>query len=384
MEGALWAAYALLVLTTLPPLVPNSALIATAGALAATGRLSLPLVLLAVAGSALAGDLAIHWLGRRTGPRTRAWLSSSARRKAALDWTAARVWRHGVPFLVVVRFLPSGRIAGGLAAGTVGYPARRFLLGAGIAELLWAGYSVGVGYWGGLVLAGTLSGALVGLGASALLAGGAMGVQWAMRRRARRSAAAPADADADADADASVDVPADPPTDASPDAYVDANAGAPVGAPAPASPSADAPVDAPAPAPPSADTDAPARAPVPAPVSVPVCVAARAAASVWVPAPAQSAVPLRVPAPARSAVPLRVPAPARRAAGEGPRSAPVRGAGRGPGVVTDGDAVGEGAGAPAAAPDSSAAAVPGSAGDPVTDGVGEPIGFSALHQIRRG
>ncbi|WSB79013.1 VTT domain-containing protein [Streptomyces sp. NBC_01186] len=370
MEGALWAAYALLVLTTLPPLVPNSALIATAGALAATGRLSLPLVLLAVAGSALAGDLAIHWLGRRTGPRTRAWLSSSARRKAALDWTAARVWRHGVPFLVVVRFLPSGRIAGGLAAGTVGYPARRFLLGAGIAELLWAGYSVGVGYWGGLVLAGTLSGALVGLGASALLAGGAMGVQWAMRRRARRSAAAPADADADADA--SVDVPADPPTDASPDAYVDANAGAPVGAPAPASPNADAPVDAPAPAPPSADTDAPARAPVPAPVSVPVCVAARAAASVWVPAPA------------RSAVPLRVPAPARRAAGEGPRSAPVRGAGRGPGVVTDGDAVGEGAGAPAAAPDSSAAAVPGSAGDPVTDGVGEPIGFSALHQIRRG
>lgn len=249
-------------------------------------------------------------------------------------------------------------------------PARRFLLGAGIAELLWAGYSVGVGYWGGLVLAGTLSGALVGLGASALLAGGAMGVQWAMRRRARRSAAAPADADADADA--SVDVPADPPTDASPDAYVDANAGAPVGAPAPASPNADAPVDAPAPAPPSADTDAPARAPVPAPVSVPVCVAARAAASVWVPAPA------------RSAVPLRVPAPARRAAGEGPRSAPVRGAGRGPGVVTDGDAVGEGAGAPAAAPDSSAAAVPGSAGDPVTDGVGEPIGFSALHQIRRG
>lgn len=190
MDGALWV-YALLALTTLPPLVPNSALVAAAGALAAAGRLPLSLVLLTVAGSALAGDLAVHWLGCRTGGRVRARLSASPRTKAALDWTAARIWRHGVPFVFVARFLPSGRLAGGLAAGAVGYPRRRFLLGAGLAEAVWAAYSVGIGYWGGHALAGTLSGALVGLGASVVLAGGASAVHWALRRPARPAVAVP-------------------------------------------------------------------------------------------------------------------------------------------------------------------------------------------------
>ncbi|UNZ21998.1 DedA family protein [Streptomyces sp. 891-h] len=183
---------AVLGLTTLPPLVPNSALIAAAGALAAEGRLPLPLVLLTVAGSALAGDVLVYGIGRRTGGRSRRWLSSGPRRRAALEWTAGHVRRHGVPFVIAVRFLPSGRIVGGLATGTVGYPVRRFLLGAGLAELLWAGYSVGVGYWGGRALAGTLSGALIGVGASAVLAGAALAVQWMLGRRVpRRPAAAP-------------------------------------------------------------------------------------------------------------------------------------------------------------------------------------------------
>ncbi|WP_307808438.1 DedA family protein, partial [Streptomyces oryzae] len=183
MESALWLTLGLVGLTTLPPLVPNSALIAAAGVLAAEGRLSLPLLLLTVAGSALAGDALVYWLGRRTGARTRGWLSVGPRRKVALDWTAEHVRRYGVPFVIAVRFLPSGRIVGGLATGTVGYPARRFLLGSGLAELLWATYSVGVGYWGGRALAGTLSGALIGVGASAVLAGAACAARWLLRHR---------------------------------------------------------------------------------------------------------------------------------------------------------------------------------------------------------
>lgn len=168
-EGAVWL-YTLLAVTTLPPAVPNSALIAAAGALAASGRLSLPLVLLVVAGSAVAGDAVIHLLGRWAGRPLRAWAATGARRRAALGWTAERIRRHGVPFVVAVRFLPAGRITGGAAAGAVGYPVRRFLLGAGIAELLWAGYGVGIGYGGGTVLAGTWPGLLLGVGASVVLA----------------------------------------------------------------------------------------------------------------------------------------------------------------------------------------------------------------------
>ncbi|MBE9498859.1 VTT domain-containing protein [Streptomyces sp. GKU 257-1] len=185
MDGALLLTLAVVALTTLPPLVPNSALIAAAGALAATGRIPLPLVLLTVAGSALAGDALMYGLGRRTGARLRRRLSRG-RRRAALEWTQERVGRYGVPFVIAVRFLPSGRIVGGLATGAAGYPVRRFLLGSGLAELLWAVYSVGVGYWGGRALAGTLSGALIGIGASAVL--GAAG------RRVGAAAAAAADA----------------------------------------------------------------------------------------------------------------------------------------------------------------------------------------------
>ncbi|MEU7313215.1 VTT domain-containing protein [Streptomyces sp. NPDC007083] len=183
MDGALLMTLAVVGLTTLPPLVPNSALIAAAGALAAAGRIPLPLLLLTVAGSALAGDALMYGLGRRTGARLRRRLSRG-RRRAALEWTQRRVDRYGVPFVIAVRFLPSGRIVGGLATGAVGYPVRRFLLGSGLAELLWAVYSVGVGYWGGRALAGTLSGALVGIGASAVLAGAAGVVQRLLRRRA--------------------------------------------------------------------------------------------------------------------------------------------------------------------------------------------------------
>jgi membrane protein DedA with SNARE-associated domain len=182
VDGALWMTLALVGVTTLPPLVPNSALIATAGALAAAGRIPLPLLLLTVAGSALAGDALVYWLGRRTGRRTRRWLSASPRRTAALEWTADNVQRYGVPFVIAVRFLPSGRIVGGLATGTVGYSARRFVLGSGVAELLWAGYSVGVGYWGGSAPVGMLSGALIGLGASVVLAGIAGAAQWVLGR----------------------------------------------------------------------------------------------------------------------------------------------------------------------------------------------------------
>jgi membrane protein DedA with SNARE-associated domain len=169
MDGALWM-YALLALGTAPPLVPNSAMIATAGALAADGDLSLAVVLLVVAGSALAGDAAVYGLGRLGSARALRWLSRTTRRRAALEWTAGRIRAHGVLFVIAVRFLPSGRIIGGLTAAIVRYPARRYLLGAGIAEVIWASYSVGFGYWGGSALNNAWSALAIGPGVSLLVA----------------------------------------------------------------------------------------------------------------------------------------------------------------------------------------------------------------------
>lgn len=223
MAGDMLWAYVLLALTTAPPLIPNSALLVTGGVLAAHGRMDIALVLLVVAGSAFAGDLVIHRGGRAVGTPVLGRVYGSTRRRQLLEWAAVRIERYGVPFVVACRFLPSGRLIGGLAAGIVGYPVRRYMIGAGIAEALWATYSVGIGYLGGRATADPLSAIGVGLGVS--LAVGTIGglAQAVARRRdanrgARPSGLTPPEDPVPAAGPAPVRVPAA----AEPDAVADA------------------------------------------------------------------------------------------------------------------------------------------------------------------
>ncbi|MFJ9468264.1 DedA family protein [Streptomyces caniferus] len=180
------ALYGLLVLTTLPPLIPNSALLVTTGVLASRGEVFLPLVLLTVGGSALLGDLLMYLAARHFGEPVRAWLRRNPRRRSLLDWTSHRIQRYGLPFVIAVRFLPSGRIVGALASGILRYPLRKYALGAAVAEATWATYSVGLGYLGTATTGRPLYAAGIGFGVScAVAAVGAM-IQWAARRRALR------------------------------------------------------------------------------------------------------------------------------------------------------------------------------------------------------
>ena len=184
--GHVIVAYALLAATTAPPLVLNAVLLVTGGVLAAQGRLDLALVLLVVAGSAVMGDLLIHRTGRALSGRVLARMSRRPRQAALLDWAAHRIQRYGVPFVIAVRFLPSGRVIGGLAAGVVRYPARRYAIGAGVAELVWASYSVGAGYFSGRAASNSLSALTLGLGISLLVAGIGTVYQWVSTSRDRR------------------------------------------------------------------------------------------------------------------------------------------------------------------------------------------------------
>ncbi|MFF3558898.1 DedA family protein [Streptomyces sp. NPDC002574] len=186
----LWA-YGVLAATTAPPLVPNSALLVTGGVLAAQGRLDIGLVLLVVAGSALLGDMVIHRTGRAVSGSVLTRLYRKPRRRALLEWASVRIERHGVPFVIGVRFLPSGRVIGGLAAGIVRYPARRYAIGAGVAEGVWATYSVGLGYFGGLAMSNSLYAVGLGLGVSLFVAGvGSLAQVVSGRRAAAESAVA--------------------------------------------------------------------------------------------------------------------------------------------------------------------------------------------------
>ncbi|MGW0120411.1 DedA family protein [Streptomyces sp. NPDC003327] len=188
MDGAYWI-YALLFLVTAPPMVPNSAALAGAGALAATGDLNLPLLIAVPLVGAVLGDLAVFWAGRRSSGRALGWLSRDARRRSTLEWVAHRLHLYGVPAVIGLRFVPTGRGIGALTAGLVGFPLRGYLLGAGIAEALFVSYTVGLGYLGGRFLTdGGPAALLVGPAVSLLVAGIALAVQ---RTACRRPTSAP-------------------------------------------------------------------------------------------------------------------------------------------------------------------------------------------------
>lgn len=181
----IWA-YLLLAATTAPPLVPNSVLLVTGGVMAAEGHLNLALVLAVVAGSAVLGDLVMHRTGRALSGRVVERMHRRPRREALLRWAALRIQRHGIPFVIGVRFLPSGRVIGGLAAGIMRYPVRRYAVGAGVAETVWASYSVGAGYVSGRAASNSFYALSLGLGISLLVASAGGLAQWVSRARERR------------------------------------------------------------------------------------------------------------------------------------------------------------------------------------------------------
>lgn len=171
MDGGYWI-YAVLVLVTVPPMVPNSALLAGAGALAASGGgLSVPLLLCLPLVGATLGDLAVFSLGRRARGPTMTWLSRDPRRLSTMERLSGLLDRYGVPSVIAVRFVPTGRGVGGLTAGVVGFPVRSFLLGAAVAEAIFVSYTVGLGYVGGRLATDGAAPFVIGPAVSLLVAG---------------------------------------------------------------------------------------------------------------------------------------------------------------------------------------------------------------------
>jgi membrane protein DedA with SNARE-associated domain len=147
------------------------------GALAAQGRVSLLLVIGAIALVALPVDLVWHELGRRRGARV---LSGLCRLSLEPDVCVRRTenlfMRHGVRALLVAKFLPGLTTVMPPLAGIFGVPRLRFAFYDLAGVVLWAGLWAAIGYafsetievvalrvsalgrTAGLVVAGTLVG----------------------------------------------------------------------------------------------------------------------------------------------------------------------------------------------------------------------------------
>lgn len=191
-EASGWAygiVFALAVLDALLPVVPSETAVITAGVVASAGGLNLGLVVAAAACGAFAGDNTAYYLGHRFGSRVTGRFLRGEKGQRSLDWAGKQLTERGGELIAVARFIPGGRTAVTLSAGTLGYPWPRFAVFDAIAGLVWGGYAAALGYFGGKTFEGAAwKGLLLALGIAFALVGVTEVVRWLLRRRDRARA----------------------------------------------------------------------------------------------------------------------------------------------------------------------------------------------------
>ena len=132
------------------PLVPSETTLVIGGTFAASGDLSLPLVILAGAAGAVVGDNISYAIGTLVGERTvKRWFSGEKAHKR-FEWAERTLDERGAYIIMIARFIPGGRTAVTFSAGYVhSLPWRRFIVYDLAAGMVWATYAALLGYFGG-------------------------------------------------------------------------------------------------------------------------------------------------------------------------------------------------------------------------------------------
>ncbi|MEE1928547.1 VTT domain-containing protein [Streptomyces sp. TRM 70351] len=195
--------YVLVALTVLLdvflPVLPSGILLVTAATAAATefpaslaarGDLmpEMCVLVLCAATASVLGDLAAFQLARHGGRRFAGAVNRSARLASAQERLGHVLDRGAGPLMVLARFAPAGRSVMSLAAGATRRRFRDFAPWSAIAGLVWAGYSVCLGYFGGRLFG--VSWGSAALSAAALCTAGSLAAYLLRRRPARARAAA--------------------------------------------------------------------------------------------------------------------------------------------------------------------------------------------------
>ncbi|MET9529326.1 MULTISPECIES: VTT domain-containing protein [unclassified Streptomyces] len=162
------------VLDVFVPLLPSGVLVITAATGAAAGSTTVagevphnvPDLLILTACAAVAsvvGDLVAYRLAWRGGERLDRAIARSRRLTSAQERLGMALARGGGLLVVIARFAPAGRSVVSLGAGAAHRRAKEFLPWSALAGVAWAGYSVGLGYFGGQWLGTSWLGTAVSL-----------------------------------------------------------------------------------------------------------------------------------------------------------------------------------------------------------------------------
>jgi membrane-associated protein len=131
------------------PFLPGDSLLFVVGALAATGGLSIELVIVLLVAAALLGDNTNYWAGRWLGPRVFRWEDSIFFNRKHLDRTHAFYEKHGGKTIVIARFMPFVRTFAPFVAGVARMPYSRYILFCIGGALLWVVSLTMLGYFFG-------------------------------------------------------------------------------------------------------------------------------------------------------------------------------------------------------------------------------------------
>jgi membrane protein DedA with SNARE-associated domain len=174
----------LALLDALVPVVPSETAVITAGVVAAAGDLQLGLVIAAAAAGAFLGDNLAYLVGHRFGRRVAERFFRGEKARKRMKWAEHQLDTRGGEVIAVSRFIPAGRTAVTLSAGTLGYPWRRFVVFDALAAVGWALYASLLGYFGGRAFEDApWKGLLIALGTGFAIAGLVELVRWAWKRR---------------------------------------------------------------------------------------------------------------------------------------------------------------------------------------------------------
>ncbi len=191
VSGSPWTyafLFAVSALDAVIPLVPSETSVIAAGVLAANGDLVLGLVILVAAAGAILGDNTSYGIGHTVGHRL-AERFFSGTRKRRLDQAERNLADRGGYLIVVGRFIPGGRTAVTLAAGTLEYPWRRFIAFDVAAGIVWASYAACLGYFGGKTFEESpLKGLALAFGIAVAVTAAVEAVRWARKRRSAQGA----------------------------------------------------------------------------------------------------------------------------------------------------------------------------------------------------
>ena len=168
-------------LDALIPIVPSETAVITAGVVAGNGDLSLALIIPLAAAGAFIGDNLAYLIGRKFGHRAVDRFSGE-KGKRRFKWAENQLEERGGQLIVVARFIPGGRTAVTLSAGTLEYPWRRFAVFDAVAALSWAVYGSLLGYYGGKTFE-SFWGLVLALFTAFALGGVIELVRWIRRRR---------------------------------------------------------------------------------------------------------------------------------------------------------------------------------------------------------